>query len=51
MRLFHGAGQQQLLPQRENRRADRGASLSFDIYGENVEMELETWVKDARPNG
>jgi hypothetical protein len=28
-----------------------GADLSFDIYGENVEMELETWVKDARPRG
>lgn len=22
-----------------------GADLSFDIYGENVEMELDTWIK------
>jgi hypothetical protein len=28
-----------------------GADLSFDIYGENVEMELETWLKDAQPEG
>jgi hypothetical protein len=24
------------------------ASLGFDIYGENVETELELWVKDAK---
>ena len=28
-----------------------GADLTFDLYAENVEMELETWVKDARPDG
>jgi hypothetical protein len=26
-----------------------GADLTFDIYGENVGMELEAWVNDARP--
>jgi Domain of unknown function (DUF4279) len=25
------------------------ASLGFDIYGENVETELEVWTADARP--